>query len=147
MGAVAGDADARTPDRDALERRPSRTPFVFLGLVVLLILGSLGYTLLGRSVVYYRTPSEALAAPGERVRLAGRVVDGSVRIDAQTGIVTFRVADGSAEVPVVFEGSPPDTLKDGADAVAEGVLGPDGVFRAETLVAKCPSKFSTEEGT
>jgi cytochrome c-type biogenesis protein CcmE len=120
-------------------------PFVFLGIVVLLVLGSLGYTMLSRSVVYYRTPTEVLAAPGEQVRLSGRVVDGSVRVDAANGVVTFVVADRTSQVPVRFEGAAPDTLEGGANAVAEGTLGTDGTFHAKTLLAKCPSKFSSKE--
>jgi cytochrome c-type biogenesis protein CcmE len=59
--------------------------------------------------------------------------------------VTFVVADPTSEVPVRYEGAPPDTLKGGANAVAEGELGPDGMFHADTLFARCPSKFSADE--
>lgn len=140
MSAVAGQPDGHAPGE--LERRPSRMPFVFLGVVVVLILGSLGYTMFSRSVVYYRTPTEVLAAPGEHVRLSGRVVEGSVDIDTAAGVVTFVVADRASHVTVRYEGAAPDTLEGGANAVAEGELGPGGTFRAQTLFARCPSKFS-----
>jgi len=72
---------------------------------------------------------------------AGAVVDGSINVDTATGTVTFSVADAQTEVPIVYHGSAPDTLRDEGEAVVEGALGPDGVFVADTLFAKCPSKF------
>lgn len=129
----------------SFERRPSRLPFFILGAVVLLTLGSLGYTMFMRSVVYYRTPTEVAAQPGVHTRLSGTVVDGSIDLDPAAGSVSFDATDGRTTIPVVFYGPAPDTLKDGAEAVAEGRLGEDGVFQAETLFAKCPSKFESEE--
>lgn len=147
MAAIAGGTNGRALDDPQLERRPSRMPIVFLGIVVLLILGSLAYTMFTRSVVYYRTATEVLASPGEHVRLSGQVVDGSIHVDPATGTVRFAISDGRSQVPVLFEGGAPDTLRDEATAVAEGTLDTDGVFRAETLFARCPSKFSSNERT
>lgn len=133
------------PEPPDLERRPRRTPLlVLLGVVVLAVVGVFAYSTFARSVVYYRTPTEVLAAPGEQVRLAGTVVPGSIRSSAAEGTVSFRATDGASTLQVVFEGAVPDTLKDEAEAVAEGSLGPDGVFRADKLFAKCPSKFESE---
>jgi cytochrome c-type biogenesis protein CcmE len=129
---------------EGFERRTSRTPVLLLALIVLGSFLAVGYTMFSRSVVYYQTPTEVLAKPGEHVRVSGTVVDGSIAKDVAAGLVTFDVTDGTSTVTVRFEGAAPDTLKDGADAVAEGSLGPDGVFHADKLFAKCPSKFAAK---
>ena len=126
------------------ERRPRRLPLILLALVALGIFGTLGFTMFARSVTYYRTPTEVLSQPGERVRISGDVVDGSIQTDPATGTVTFAVTDDTSTVTVVYTGPKPDTLRDGGQAVAEGVLGQDRVFRADTLFAKCPSKFEAK---
>ena len=53
----------------------------------------------------------------------------------------FVMTDGTRQLPVTFGRETPDTLVDGAEVVVEGSLGPDGVFVAHTLLAKCPSKY------
>jgi cytochrome c-type biogenesis protein CcmE len=124
-----------------LERKPARTPLVVFGLLVVGILVVSGFTMFTRSVVYYRTPTEVLADPGHRVRVSGTVVRGSIASSPESGSVSFLVTDGSTRLRVVYAGIAPDTLKAGAQAVAEGSLRSDGVFHADVLFAKCPSKF------
>jgi cytochrome c-type biogenesis protein CcmE len=131
---------------EGFERRTSRAPVLLLALIVLGAFFAIGYTMFTRSVVYYRTPTEVLTMPGQHVRLSGRVVSGSITRDVEANVVSFEVTDGRATVPVRFVGPAPDTLKDGADAVAEGSLTGDGTFHAEKLFAKCPSKFQTKAG-
>jgi cytochrome c-type biogenesis protein CcmE len=129
---------------DGYERRPSRVPLIALGAAVLIALVAVGYTMFTRSVVYYNTPTEVLGKPGEVVRLSGEVVDGSITPNAAAGTVTFEVADEQTSVAVLYQGPMPDTLRDEATAVVEGSLGADGVFHADTLFAKCPSKFEAK---
>jgi cytochrome c-type biogenesis protein CcmE len=80
------------------------------------------------------------------VRLSGKVVPGSIATDATSGVVTFQVTDGTTTLDVAYDGAAPDTLKDNAEAVAEGQYA-DGEFEAKTLFAKCPSKFGTQTPT
>ena len=127
---------------DGYERRPSRVPLIALGAAVLIALVAVGYTMFTRSVVYYNTPTEVLGKPGEVVRLSGEVVDGSIAVNG--GTISFQVADERNTVGVLYEGPMPDTLRDEATAVVEGSLGTDGVFHADTLFAKCPSKFEAK---
>ncbi len=140
-----GAAEPPEPPPEGFERKKSRVPIVLLGVIALGALLALGFTMFGKSVAYYYTPTEVLAQEGEEVRLSGTVVDGSITTDAAAGTVSFEVTDGTTVVPVVFTGPPPDTLQDGGEAVAEGVLDAQGAFRADTLFAKCPSKFETKE--
>jgi len=131
---------------EGFERRPRRTPLLLLGLVVLGAFLAVGYTMFTRSVVYYLTPTEVLSSVGRYVRISGTVVPGSIEVDPAAGTVTFEVTDGRTTLAVVHEGAPPDTLKDEAEAVAEGRLGADGVFHADRLFARCPSKFEAKPG-
>lgn len=140
-----GAAQPPEPPPEGFERRKSKVPIVLLGVIVLGALLALGFTMFGRSVAYYFTPTEVMTHQGEDVRLSGTVVAGSIAVDAAAGTVAFEVTDGTTVVPVIFTGPRPDTLQDGGEAVAEGALEADGVFRADTLFAKCPSKFETKE--
>jgi cytochrome c-type biogenesis protein CcmE len=126
---------------EGFERRPIRLPLVLAGIVVVAAFAGLGYTMFTRSIVYYRTPTEVLRAPGMHVRLSGTVVDGSIRTDIAAGTVAFQVTDGRTMVPVMFHGAAPSALRSGGNAVAEGALGGDGTFLAQRLFARCPSKF------
>ena len=139
------DLQGATKAPSGFERRPRRLPLLLLGLIVFGTFFAVGYTMFTSSIVYYKTPSEVLAAPGEYVRISGTVVPGSIVTSISEGTVTFDVADETTTVRVVFEGPAPDTLKDKAEAVAEGTLGADGVFRADTLFARCPSKFEAKD--
>ena len=145
MSSITDSDDYGFPDLDTpdgYERRPSRVPLIALGVAVLLALVAVGYTMFTRSIVYYNTPTEALTKPGEVIRLSGEVVDGSIAVNG--GTVSFEVSDEKTTVAVLYEGPLPDTLRDEATAVVEGSLGTDGLFHAETLFAKCPSKFEAK---
>lgn len=132
---------------EGFERRRSRLPLLLLALIVLGAFLAVGFTMFSRSVVYYETPTEVAAHPGEHVRISGTVVQGSIRKDIAAGMVVFDVTDGRTTVTVEYRGPAPDTLKDRAEAVAEGALASDGVFHAEKLFAKCPSKFQSKSET
>ena len=92
-------------------------------------------------------PSQ-LAGHTGRVSLVGKVV-GKPTGDAHAGGLHFRLRDvqGAATVPVVYTGSVPDLFRTGRDVVVDGRLR-NGVFVAvpNTLVTKCPSKYSPKKG-
>jgi cytochrome c-type biogenesis protein CcmE len=115
--------------------------------VVAACVGYLIYTASGGSSEYYLTVSELRThAPAGDVRVAG-VVENDVQ-KSQGGLhVTFTEKDGTASMPVEYSGALPDIFKPGITVVAEGRLGGDGVFHATTLLAKCPSRFSTQPYT
>lgn len=120
----------------------ARARFTIAASVVVVSISALIVIALGGSTTYYRTPTELVAAPSdsaERVRLAGDVAEGSIE---RTGPTTaFEVTDGTERVRVVTSDVLPDTFGAGVEVVAEGALGDDGVFTADTVLAKCPSKF------
>jgi cytochrome c-type biogenesis protein CcmE len=94
-------------------------------------------------------PSQLLADTheGKRVTLSGKVI-GTVRGDAQAGGLRFRLRDvkGTASVPVVYRGSVPDMFRTGRDISVDGHLR-SGTFVGvrNTLVTKCPSKYSSKK--
>jgi cytochrome c-type biogenesis protein CcmE len=96
------------------------------------------------------TPSRLLsgASGGRSYELTGKVVNGSIR---RTGDTTdFRVRDrnGSRSVPVRYTGAVPDPFRDGREVIVT-VRRQGSVFVGEkdSLVTKCPSKFSDKQNT
>jgi cytochrome c-type biogenesis protein CcmE len=94
-----------------------------------------------------KEPSQLLsAAPGTTYDMTGRVVKGSVRRGDEG--LRFRVADrdddGGESIPVTYSGTVPDPFRGGREIVLTGEV-QNGVFVGErdTLVTKCPSKFTT----
>jgi cytochrome c-type biogenesis protein CcmE len=115
--------------------------------VVVACVGYLIYTASGGSAEYYITVSELHSnVTTGYVRVAGVVQDDVQRSDGGLH-VTFTEKDGTASMPVDYTGTLPDIFKPGITVVAEGKLGSDGVFHAKTLLAKCPSRFSTKPYT
>ncbi len=109
-----------------------------LGLVLtgasLLVLVGVG---LSSAVVYYRTPTELLAARDRgATRLYGLVVPGSVRTDPTTHRLDFRVTDGTDTVAVESTALPTALFRDGVGVVLEGRLGTGGVFVADNILIK-----------
>jgi cytochrome c-type biogenesis protein CcmE len=112
-------------------------------LVIAGCVGYLIYAASGGSAEYYLTVTELRSHAGSGiVRVAGVVQDDVQRSDGGLHVM-FTEKDGTASVPVDYSGTLPDIFKPGITVVAEGKLGNDGVFHARTLLAKCPSRFST----
>ena len=114
-------------------------------LVVAACVGYLIYTASGGASEYYLTVSELRThQPNGDVRVAG-IVQNDVR---KSGLhVTFTEKDTTASMPVDYSGALPDIFQPGITVVVEGRMGSDGVFHAKTLLAKCPSRFSTQPYT
>ncbi len=112
-------------------------------LVVAACVGYLIYSASGGSAEYYLTVSQlrSHSVAGD-VRVAG-VVQSDVQKTDRGLHVTFTEKDGTASMPVDYTGTLPDIFRPGITVVAEGRLGNDGIFHARTLLAKCPSRFST----
>jgi len=116
--------------------------------VALLLATALVYTSFSASTEA-KEPSQLLsAAPGTSYDLTGRVVQGSIRHEGEG--LRFRVADrdGSGEsIPVTYSGTVPDPFRGGREIVLTGEVadGPVFVGEPDTLVTKCPSKFTTDD--
>jgi cytochrome c-type biogenesis protein CcmE len=118
---------------------------VALGVAVLLA-AALVYTSFSASTEA-KEPSQLLdAAPGSTYELTGRVVKGSIRQDGEG--IRFRVADRddvSQSIPVTYTGTVPDPFRGGREIILTGTMeGGTFVGERDTLVTKCPSKFTSE---
>ncbi|MGC2420717.1 MAG: cytochrome c maturation protein CcmE [Candidatus Acidiferrales bacterium] len=120
------------------------------GIIVatLIVLAYTGYT---QSKSYYHTISELDTLQGaalhQRMRVSGNVRAGSIaHLD---GRVDFVLEEEGKGLPVSYVGGDPlpDTFKDGAQALVEGRLAPDGHFVAEQVQAKCASKYEATPGS
>ena len=126
----------------------ARTKFLIGGLLVLGSAGFLMASSIKETGQYYLTPGELAAKVGTDptfrdagVKVGARVVPGSIKRDPGGRALTFAMTDGRQVYPVAYRGIAPDTFTDGVDVIVEGRLGPDGTFRATTLLAKCASRY------
>jgi cytochrome c-type biogenesis protein CcmE len=87
--------------------------------------------------------SKGSAAYGDAFKVRGFVVAESIQRDPGTLGVEFEMNDGEGGpgMTVRYAKEVPDTFVDDAEVVVKGALTPDGVFDADTLLAKCPSKY------
>lgn len=129
-----------------MTRKQKRLTLIgFAGLVLAAAVGLVLFAL-NDKITFFTSPSDLAAGhvkPGSRLRLGGLVEAGSVARDGTT--VRFRVTDGVNGVPVVYVGILPDLFREGQGTVAEGKLGADGVFAADTVLAKHDEKYMPKE--
>jgi cytochrome c-type biogenesis protein CcmE len=114
------------------------------GVVIAAIAGLIVWSLQS-STAYYMTPTELMsgAKPAEQnVRVAGRVVDGSIVNEGAT--TRFDLTDGVTALTITTRDVLPDTFAADIETVAEGGLTDPGLFTASTVLVKCPSKFEAE---
>src|SRR5579859_6243763 len=99
---------------------------------------------------YYKTISElgkmGDQAYGKKIRVGGDVEAGSIHRVGQE--VQFTLIQDKMRLKVAYTGTEPlpDTFKDGAQALADGKLDKDGVFRTAKVQAKCASKYEIKPG-
>ncbi len=98
-----------------------------------------------QSKTYYVTVNELTGGKSarQRVRVGGLVEPDSIA--RRNGEVTFRLAQDTNSIPVIYVGTDtlPDTLVGGSQAIIEGDYDPSGVFRARKIQAKCASKYQS----
>ena len=130
-----------------MTRKQRRLTIIGGSLGVLAVAAALVLNAMRDSIVFFSTPSmvaEKHIAAGRRFRLGGLVQPGSL-VHGDNLAVTFEVADGSAALPVSYKGILPDLFREGQGVVAEGVLDPSGVFRADTVLAKHDENYMPKE--
>lgn len=120
--------------------------FAIAAAVLVCAVGYLMYTSTqSTSASFFDTVSELDARSdsidGELVRVGGDVVEESIEIDSVAGPVYFEITDGENELAVVYDGQVPDIFDEHIQAVVEGTYHKDGVFEADTVLTKCPSRF------
>lgn len=124
-----------------------RRLWLLLGsLTTLGVAAALVLTALNDNLVFFYSPTqvaEKSLGPDRRFRLGGLVEQGSVQKDGQT--VRFTVTDTNKTVKVVYRGILPDLFREGQGVIAEGSIGPDGVFTASEILAKHDENYMPPE--
>ena len=116
--------------------------WIGLGVVALGAATALVLAAFSKNLVFFFTPSQVAAheAPvGRTFRIGGMVVPGSVKREGVA--VRFVVTDTAKTIPVVYRGP----LREGKGVVAQGQLGPDGVFTAREVLAKHDENYMPPE--
>lgn len=129
-----------------MRRRDQRLMMIAAAGAVLVLAMTLTFTGLRNSIVYFVAPSELSekAQPGQRLRLGGLVVEGTVR-RGEDGAMRFSVTDGAVEVEVRYQGDLPDLFREGQGVVAEGRWQPGQAFEAERVLAKHDETYMPRE--
>jgi cytochrome c-type biogenesis protein CcmE len=122
--------------------------FLVGSVVIVLTLSYLAYSGYQESKTYFHTVPELYALKDQaydlRLQVSGDVVPGSIKRDGK--IVSFVIGEAPHTLQIKYVGKDPlpDTLIDRATAMATGKMGRDGVFVADTMLAKCASKYEKE---
>ena len=129
-----------------MKPRHKRIAWIALGVAALGIAAALVLTAFNRNLVFFFTPTQVAAneAPlGRTFRIGGMVQAGSVK---RAGVeVRFVVTDTEKSLPVLYRGQLPDLFREGKGVVAQGTLGPDGVFTAREVLAKHDENYMPPE--
>lgn len=120
------------------------------GVVLVVAVAFLIYNAMGGSAAFYLTVSEindpSRDLQGQQIKVGGDVVRGSVVRGGIGEELYFDVTDGVSTIPMVYDGDVPDIFAEDVEVIATGTMNADGVFVAEELLTKCPSRFESDEG-
>ena len=130
-----------------MTRKQRRGILIGTCLTVLAVAVGLVLFAMRDSIVFFYSPSDVAAmeiGPGTRFRLGGLVETGSV-VRSEGTTVSFTVTDRTKTLPVIYTGVLPDLFREGQGVVAEGMLEPGGVFRADYVLAKHDENYMPPE--
>lgn len=131
-----------------MKTRHKRIGFIVAGLAGLGIAAALVLNAFQNNLVFFFSPSQVVAkeAPiGRHFRIGGLVEKGSMQRDSDGLTMRFSVTDTANSIPVVYKGILPDLFKEGRGCVAEGKVGTDGVFHADSVLAKHDENYMPPE--
>lgn len=157
-------------DVQVKSRSGKNMKFFIGGMLIVAAVVYLIYSSLQTTQQYFLTVDELKAKGaeimGREVRVSGAVVGDSIQYDSKTLTLRFVVAHtpgdqkevdaqgglaavlhkavidpNSTRMMVEYKGVMPDLLRDEAQAIMTGKVGDDGVFYAQELLLKCPTKY------
>src|ERR1051325_669164 len=131
-----------------MTRRQRRLAMIATAIGVLGVALGLVLFAMRDSIVFFHAPADVAAKgikPGTRFRLGGLVKEGSIR-RGDNQQVAFGVVDAQGAIPVRYRGLLPDLFREGQGVVAEGVLEPSGVFKADTVLVRPHETYMTRAG-
>lgn len=125
-----------------------------IGGVVFLVAASVGLMLysLNQNIDLFYTPSEIvngkkdkMPSTGQRLRVGGLVVEGSVVHDQEELAVSFNLVDTGPTVKVIYKGLLPDLFREGQGIVATGKLVDEYTIMADEVLAKHDEEYMPPE--
>lgn len=131
-----------------MTRKKRRLYAVLAGMAVLGIAAALVLNAFEDNLVFFFSPTDLAAkelAPGQVIRVGGLVEEDSVERLEDGLTVKFTVTDTANTLPIHFTGVLPDLFREGQGIVAEGTMGPDGVFVARDVLAKHDETYMPPE--
>ena len=130
-----------------MTRKQRRLGFVVAGILTLGAATALVLSAFEDSIVFFYSPTDLVekdVPEGRRIRIGGLVEGESVE-KLPGGTVAFSVTDTANSLPVRFTGILPDLFREGQGVVAQGLLGSDGVFVADEVLAKHDETYMPPE--
>ncbi len=130
-----------------MTRKQRRLALIGGGLAVLGVAVALVLFAMKDTIVFFNSPTdivEKAVRPGTRIRLGGLVKPGSVERGENLS-VRFEVTDGNKSIRVGYSGILPDLFREGQGIVTEGSLDANGVFKADTVLAKHDETYMPKE--
>ena len=132
--------------------RTHRVWLLMASVVFVMVLGYLGFTAFQSASAYYLTVSELTAkgadAYDKNLRVNGTLVPTSIERDSGGTLMHFSLTDGQDTINAVHDGVVPDLFfNEHSEILLEGTYGPEGMFDAEAIIVKCPSKYQSLEDT
>jgi len=121
---------------------------IALGLGGLALAVTLVLSAFEENLVFFYSPTQVAnreAPTGKAFRIGGMVEQGSLKRAGDGLTVRFNVTDTAKIIPVTYTGILPDLFKEGKGVVAQGQLGPDGVFQAREVLAKHDENYMPPE--
>ncbi len=129
-----------------MTKRQKRLAIVLGGVAALGVAIGLVLYALNSNIVFFFTPTQVAqdqAPQGRSFRIGGLVEPGSLQREGTR--VSFRVTDNVKAIAVTYTGSLPDLFREGKGVVAQGRIGPDGVFAATEVLAKHDENYMPPE--
>jgi cytochrome c-type biogenesis protein CcmE len=130
-----------------MTRKQRRSVLIVMGLVVFGAATAMVLTALDSKITFFYSPSDIVeksVGPDQRFRLGGLVEEGTVRRGEGTEI-RFHVTDTARSVEVTYTGILPDLFREGQGVVTEGALDANGVFRADSVLARHDENYMPKE--
>lgn len=132
--------------RKGWTRKQKRIVTITALAVVLAVAATLVLTALRDQIVFFYSPSDVIergVEPGHPIRIGGLVKQDSWTRNGQDNV--FTVTDGGADLVAHYTGILPDLFREGQGVVAEGSIGPDGIFMASNVLAKHDETYMPKE--
>jgi cytochrome c-type biogenesis protein CcmE len=130
-----------------MTRKQKRLSVIGAGVGFIALAVALVFYALGQQASYFFMPGDLKAAtlePGQRIRLGGLVEKGTI-VRGQGTEVSFAVTDTQDSVKVRYSGILPDLFREEQGVITEGSFAPDGVFQADSVLAKHDENYMPKE--